>query len=145
MKTNGSKELLKAYSRVFSPTGEILPCGRENCKLLIAACQSESQEASLHFGNPETGFLNVENVKSLIAKLHPEIVFKELYLKVFNSYGHPLPDSIDNKELLTDLLVSAANVDSTFSTMWNFPIDIKFTPELANELTRIYNHLFSKG
>ena len=62
-------ELNKLYQEVFDKDGNIKACGREKCKKLIDACNVFYQtkyNKELDFGNSNTGFMNVENIKKLI-------------------------------------------------------------------------------
>lgn len=59
-------ELKNMYNKVFDEKGEIKICGREACKLLIKAINEES---SVDVGNPETGMMNVDNLKTEYRKI----------------------------------------------------------------------------
>ena len=56
--------LKELYDKVFDSNGGIKPCGRDNCKKLIEACRIEFPEVD--FGNPSTGYMNVENIKKYV-------------------------------------------------------------------------------
>lgn len=49
------------YNNVFDENGEVKACGREACKELIRACMEKNP--GVDFGNPETGMMNIKNVK----------------------------------------------------------------------------------
>ena len=60
-------EILKLYNVVFTEDGQIKACGRENCKKLIVACEQDNiNNPHIDFGNSDTGFMNVENIKNYI-------------------------------------------------------------------------------
>lgn len=58
-------------NQVFTDDFNVKPCGRETCKKLIA--HLNSLYPSINFGNIETGFLHIDEIK--------EIVLKELSTK----------------------------------------------------------------
>lgn len=66
------KSIIKLYSEVYDDTNkEFKNCGREKCKELIIACKEYSKEYGLDeidYGNIETGFLNISNIKLLIGE-----------------------------------------------------------------------------
>lgn len=55
------------YDVVFDKNGEIKTCGREACKKLILAC--EALKPGVNYGNSQTGFMNIENIKTLRREL----------------------------------------------------------------------------
>jgi len=57
-------QIIKLYTEIFDKNGEIKPCGRDKCKKLIMLL-SEA-EPSIDFGNAETGFMNVDNIRNYI-------------------------------------------------------------------------------
>lgn len=64
-------ELRNMYNRVFNENGEIKTCGREVCKTLINAI---NQETSVYVGNPETGMMNIDNIKAEYKKIMEKTV-----------------------------------------------------------------------
>ncbi len=56
-------ELIECYEDVFTPNGEIKPCGREKCIELINVCSM--LDPSTDYGNEKSGFLNKLNVFKL--------------------------------------------------------------------------------
>ena len=62
------KEDIKVlYDEVFDENGEVKLCGRYACMGLISAC--EDIEPGTDFGNTDTGFMNIENIKRLVGSL----------------------------------------------------------------------------
>lgn len=57
-------ETLKAI--IFDKDWNVLSCGRENCKELIMLL--EEAYPDVDFGNAETGFMNIENIKLYLEK-----------------------------------------------------------------------------
>ena len=57
----------KVYKEVFDANGNIKPCGRMKCKELIMLASQIDKNTD--FGNSETGFMNVENIKKLKEQL----------------------------------------------------------------------------
>lgn len=55
------------YNEVFDTDGNIKNCGRAKTKELIE--EAESIKAGVDFGNPTTGFMNVDNIKKLYKEL----------------------------------------------------------------------------
>lgn len=55
------------YNEVFDAEGNIKSCGRAKTKELIE--EAESIKAGVDFGNTETGFMNVDNIKKLYKEL----------------------------------------------------------------------------
>ena len=53
------------YKVVFDKNGEVRACGRENCKKLSKACMELHPDVD--FGNPDTGMMNIENIKKYFA------------------------------------------------------------------------------
>lgn len=54
----------KLYDEIFTDNGDIKSCGREKCKELIALL--ETTYPNIDFGNKNTGFMNVKNIKEII-------------------------------------------------------------------------------
>lgn len=50
------------YNAVFDTTNKVRSCGREACIELIKCCKEA--EPSTDFGNAETGFMQVDNIKT---------------------------------------------------------------------------------
>ena len=59
------------YDMVFDEKGNIKACGREICKKLIEV--SRNIDDKVDFGNLDTGFMNVENIKNLYKNLKNNI------------------------------------------------------------------------
>lgn len=57
--------MMEKYNKVFDENGDIKACGRDACKQLILACMEKWPD--IDFGNPETGIMNVENIKKMFA------------------------------------------------------------------------------
>lgn len=57
------KKLQKLLNQVFTPSGEVKPCGREICIRLIEEASANYPETD--FGNPETGFMNEDNFRKV--------------------------------------------------------------------------------
>lgn len=57
----------KLYDIVFDENGDVTVCGREACKQLIMAC--EEVKPGVDYGNPQTGFMNIENIQNLKREL----------------------------------------------------------------------------
>lgn len=55
------------YNEVFDTEGNIKICGRAKTMELIE--EAESIKSGVDFGNPETGFMNVDNIKKLYKEL----------------------------------------------------------------------------
>lgn len=55
------------YNEVFDDYGNIKVCGRQKTKQLILACQEA--DCTMDFGNPRTGFMNIDNICKLRARL----------------------------------------------------------------------------
>lgn len=60
-------EIMNLYNQVFDENGHITLCGRDICKKLMIALNDIYE--MIDFGDLETGFLNVENVKKYVNKL----------------------------------------------------------------------------
>lgn len=103
---------LQYYSAVFAPNGDIMPCGRMHCMELIHACKKFGSSIK-YYGNDSTGHLDIPAIKSLVAEQMPEIIFKEHYLKVFDTSGNLINSSED---AISSLLVSCNIVKPGFST-----------------------------
>lgn len=61
------EQLLKTYNQVFDVNGNVVACGREKCKELIKLCNENEEHTD--FGDINTGFMNVENIKTLYEKV----------------------------------------------------------------------------
>ena len=59
--SNVLSELKDLYSKVFDQDGNVTNCGRDLCEKLITLAQSYTD---LEIGDPETGMINVENMKT---------------------------------------------------------------------------------
>lgn len=64
-------EIEYIYNRVFDENGEIKACGREVCKTLINVI---NQETSVYVGNPETGMMDIDNIKAEYKKIMEKTV-----------------------------------------------------------------------
>lgn len=62
------ENLLKQYDIVFDNDGNIKACGRIECRNLIRMCENYTGSLG-KYGNAETGFMNVEEIKLLFATL----------------------------------------------------------------------------
>lgn len=84
-------KLIELMDKVFNEDGSVKPCGREVCKKLITCATdfSEAKHAANHtesthslkslqasekyvspnYGNPDTGYMNIENLLALRAEL----------------------------------------------------------------------------
>lgn len=49
------------YNTVFDSSGNVKLCGRDSCRMLIEACIDRFPD--VNFGNKETGFMNIKNIK----------------------------------------------------------------------------------
>lgn len=58
------ERILKIYEEVFEENGDIKSCGREKCKELIL--EMTKVYSNVNFGNKETGFMHIENIKKYI-------------------------------------------------------------------------------
>ena len=67
MSSKTIEEIKELYNKVFDENGNVTLCGRDASKKLMIAL-NEIYEA-VDFGDLETGFLNVENVKKYVNKL----------------------------------------------------------------------------
>lgn len=67
MSSKTIEEIKELYNKVFDENGHVTLCGRDTCKKLMIAL-NEIYE-TVDFGDLETGFLNVENVKKYVNKL----------------------------------------------------------------------------
>lgn len=57
------EKLQKLLIQVFTPSGNIKPCGRETCTRLIE--EASAFYPDIDFGNPETGFMNEDNFRKV--------------------------------------------------------------------------------
>lgn len=55
------------YNIVFDELGNVRNCGRNNCILLIKLLNDEFPDVD--FGNEETGFMNIKNIKEKIQNI----------------------------------------------------------------------------
>jgi hypothetical protein len=55
------------YPEVFEEDGSVKACGREKCKSLIYYAYSIRPHG--HFGNPDTGWMDQENITALFEEL----------------------------------------------------------------------------
>lgn len=53
------------YNVVIAPDGTVNACGREKCSELIQACQKFRPMAENFYGNPKTGFMEVDAIRGL--------------------------------------------------------------------------------
>lgn len=65
--SNKIEAFIEQYNKVFDVNGQVKACGREECKNLINMCKVESPNED--FGNPLTGFMNVENIQKFREKI----------------------------------------------------------------------------
>lgn len=64
------QEFEKTYNQVFDEHGNVKFCGRDVTRRLIHLCQQV--DTNTDFGNQETGFMNVENIKRLRESLEDD-------------------------------------------------------------------------
>lgn len=57
------EEFKEQYNKVFNTDGTVKLCGREETKKLIEL--AKELKPDIDFGNESTGFLNVDNIKSV--------------------------------------------------------------------------------
>ena len=57
------EQLIAQYNIVFDEEGNIKACGRDACKKMISLCE-EYTGIKDKYGNPETGVMNVEEIKA---------------------------------------------------------------------------------
>lgn len=69
------REFLKLYDKVFDAAGNIKPCGRNTCAVLIEEAMKLEPQADRSFysdcdsGSKRFGTMNVQNIKALRAKI----------------------------------------------------------------------------
>ncbi len=63
---------LEIYAKVFNEDGSIKNCGRTVCIQLISLAQQLS-DATIDFGNVDTGFINIEPMQKLYEKIKQEV------------------------------------------------------------------------
>ena len=61
-------KFLEFFHKVFEEDFTVKTCGRETCKLLIAAARTIDRETD--FGNVKTGVMNVDAIISLYKKIN---------------------------------------------------------------------------
>ena len=69
MKESYTAEFNTLYNKVFTPDGDIKPCGREMCKNLISLCDIITDTKD-KYGDKEKGFMDVKSIKELKATLN---------------------------------------------------------------------------
>ena len=62
------KKFKALFSEVFDTNGDVTACGRVKCIEIIKLCSSIDNSKS--YGDMDTGFMNIENIKSLYSKLN---------------------------------------------------------------------------
>lgn len=62
------EQLRDQYFKVFDRNGDVLACGREECKKLIILCEKIYPDEK--FGDLETGRMNVSAIKDVAIKLN---------------------------------------------------------------------------
>ena len=62
-----NKELINVYNEVFDSDGNVMACGRKKCMELIRICQTIDN--TMDYGDENTGFINIENIKNLHASM----------------------------------------------------------------------------
>lgn len=60
--------LLDLYKGVFDENGNIKVCGRDKCISLIK--KLHEIDKSTDYGNVETGFMHIQNIKETINKIY---------------------------------------------------------------------------
>ena len=63
-----SEAMKNQYNKVFDGNGNVKACGRFECRNLIRMCENHTGTMG-KYGNAETGFMNVEEIKTLFAKI----------------------------------------------------------------------------
>ena len=61
-------KFLEFFHKVFEEDFTVKTCGRETCKLLIAAARTIDRETD--FGSVKTGIMNVDAIISLYKKIN---------------------------------------------------------------------------
>lgn len=61
------KEFLEIYQKVFDENNITKNCGRELCSQLIECAQNVDE--TINFGNPDTGIMNIPNLRILRLKI----------------------------------------------------------------------------
>lgn len=72
------------YQKVFTPEGQIKPCGREACKELI---EDANRIGIGDFGNEETGVMNVDAIRGMYDELLYRHAFEEARSSYEGNYG----------------------------------------------------------
>lgn len=57
----------KLYKEVFDEQGNVKACGRDRCKMLMQL--AHKLDAGANFGDTNAGYMNIEAMKELHAKL----------------------------------------------------------------------------
>ncbi|MBP3463839.1 MAG: hypothetical protein J6K45_05100 [Clostridia bacterium] len=128
------EKFLKAYSKVFDPSGRIMFCGRANCIALLNQCPP-----GVNYGNDYTGFLNVPEIKALLARQFPEIFFREklmtAYLKVFSKDGSLLKSSFSD---CLELMILCKEGSSKAAYYGNMETGWLYVPAIKSFVAKIY-------
>ena len=66
-----NEKFTEQYNKVFNEDGSIKTCGRGECRKLISYAEKINND--IEYGDSETGFLNIENIK----ELYEEIINKD--------------------------------------------------------------------
>lgn len=65
-------KFLEFFHRVFEDNFTVKTCGRETCKLLIAAARTIDRETD--FGSVKTGVMNVDTLIDLYKKVNKSLI-----------------------------------------------------------------------
>ena len=61
-------KLMQLYEKCFDEVGDVRVCGRAACSELIKMCKKVAPGTD--FGDEEAGFMNIANIKQLIALVY---------------------------------------------------------------------------
>ncbi len=95
------QNFMKAYWRVFDKRGYIYTDDTNAYCSLIDFCHDATSKL-VYYGNSETGWLYIPEIKSCVAKVYPEVIFREHYFRVFDDVGNII--SRDEDEIMYLLL-----------------------------------------
>lgn len=66
---NEKEQFIKEYNKVFDENGNVRPCGRKHCENLINLAYLIDKKNARLYGNPRTGFMNIENIQQLYKEI----------------------------------------------------------------------------
>ncbi len=116
MDTTKREELLVAYHNVFAPNGDVKACGRLKCMALIHQCSICNPSSAKSFGNMNTGTMKISHIKEFMAEEFPEVIFCEIFLKVFDRNGALIVNPEESQPLIVSLLTMASKLDPSFAS-----------------------------